>query len=40
MLSNNEFDDRALMIYDVNPYEKVTLNNVTTDILSPEVNGS
>ena len=40
MLSNNEFDDRAIMIYDVKKYDKVILNEISTDVLSTELNGS
>ena len=40
ILSNKDYDDRALMVYKVKPYNKVQVKNFTTKITSPQVNGS
>lgn len=39
MYSAKEFDDRALMIYKIKPYQDIKLKNLTTDITSPETVG-
>lgn len=40
MYSTREYDDRALMVYDVKPYNPVKLKSFTTDLSSPQVKGS
>lgn len=40
ILSNKEYDDRAVMIYSVKAYNEIKIKNFTTDIKSPQVNGS
>ena len=40
IFSNNEYDDRALIVYDIIPYEKIKIRNFKTDIESPQVTGS
>lgn len=39
MYSNREFDDRAVMVYDIKPYEPLQLRSFTTDLSSPQVKG-
>ena len=40
MYSTREFDDRALMIYEVKPYNPIELKSFTTDLSSPQLTGS
>jgi hypothetical protein len=40
ILSSNEYDDRALMLYEVKPYNKVKIKKFTSHVNSPQVNGS
>lgn len=40
ILSNKEYDDRALILYRVMAYNKIEVKNFTADITSPQVNGS
>ncbi len=40
LLSNNEYDDRAVINYSIEPYKKVTINKIWTDIKSPQLNGN
>jgi hypothetical protein len=40
ILSNKDYDDRALMLYEVKPYNKVKIKNFTANVNSPQVNGS
>lgn len=40
ILSNKEYDDRAIMLYEVKPYKKVKIKNFTSHVSSPQVNGS
>ncbi|XZJ42366.1 triple tyrosine motif-containing protein [Clostridium perfringens] len=39
MYSNKEFDDRAVMVYDIKPYEPLQLRSFTTDLRSPQEKG-
>lgn len=39
MYSNKEFDDRAVMVYDIKPYEPLNLRSFTTDLSSPQIKG-
>lgn len=39
MYSNKEFDDRAVMVYDIKPYEPLKLRSFTTDLSSPQIKG-
>ena len=39
MYSNKEFDDRAVMVYDIKPYEPLQLRSFTTDLSSPQEKG-
>ena len=40
ILSNREYDDRAIMYYQVEPYKKVEIKELWTDIKSPQLSGS
>lgn len=40
MLSNEEYDDRALIYYKVNPYKKVKIKSFRSDLYSPQLKGS
>ena len=40
LLSNEEYDDRALIIYTVKPYNKVKVESFTSDISSPQLIGT
>lgn len=40
ILSNNEYDDRAIMVYGVKAYNDIKIKNFRSDINSPQVNGS
>ncbi|MEQ8156027.1 MAG: triple tyrosine motif-containing protein [Clostridiaceae bacterium] len=40
MYSNKEFDDRALMVYNVKPYNPIVIKGFTTDLASPQVTGT
>jgi hypothetical protein len=37
MLSNKEYDDRAILVYDVKPYKDVIINSFVADLNSPQV---
>lgn len=39
MYSNKEFDDRAVMLYEIKPYEALELKSFTTDLTSPQEKG-
>lgn len=38
LLSNLEYDDRAVLVYNVKPYEKVEINSFNTDLSSPQAD--
>lgn len=40
MFSDKEFDDRALIVYEVIPYEKIKIKNLKTDVTSPQTTGT
>lgn len=40
ILSSSEYDDRAILNYNVEPYEKVTIDKLYTDIKSPQLRGN
>lgn len=40
MYSNREYDDRAVMVYEVKPYKAINLKTFDTDLNSPQVIGS
>lgn len=40
IFSNKEFDDRALMMYEVNAYDPIKIKNFTADVKSPQVSGT
>ncbi len=40
ILSQNEYDDRAILVYKVKPYETVKIKNFTADLNSPQALGS
>lgn len=40
ILSNQEYDDRAAINYEIEPYEKIEINNFKTDVESPQLAGS
>lgn len=39
ILSNKEYDDRALLIYKIKPYNKVKINNFISNVKTPQVTG-
>lgn len=40
IFSNKEYDDRALIIYEIEPYEKIKIKVFKADVESPQVTGS
>jgi len=40
ILSNKDYDDRALILYNVVPYNKIDIKKFTADVVSPQVSGS
>ncbi|WP_040212426.1 triple tyrosine motif-containing protein [Clostridium polynesiense] len=40
MYSLEEYDDRAIMFYDVKPYNPIVINSFTTDFISPQATGT
>lgn len=40
MYSSKEYDDRAMMVYEVKPYRPLQLKSFTTDLSSPQVCGT
>lgn len=40
MYSSTEYDDRAVMVYEVKPYKEVNVKGFTADLASPQVVGS
>lgn len=40
LLSNAEYDDRAIIVYDVKPYNKINIESFTSDISSPQLVGT
>ncbi|WP_072987643.1 triple tyrosine motif-containing protein [Clostridium cavendishii] len=40
MYSTREYDDRAIIVYEVMPYNNIEIQSFTTDISSPQVNGT
>ncbi|MGG7178817.1 triple tyrosine motif-containing protein [Clostridium paraputrificum] len=40
ILSNKEYDDRAIMVYAVKPYNDIKIKNFIPNVNSPQVNGS
>lgn len=40
IFSNKEFDDRALMVYDVSLYKPIKIKSFSADLKSPQVSGS
>ena len=40
ILSNKDYDDRAIMLYNVKPYNDVKIKSFESDIKSPQINGS
>ncbi|MPQ43365.1 triple tyrosine motif-containing protein [Clostridium tarantellae] len=40
MYSANDFDDRAVMVYEVLSYKPLELKGFTTDLSSPQINGA
>ncbi|MBU3108491.1 triple tyrosine motif-containing protein [Clostridium gasigenes] len=40
MFSNKEFDDRAIITYEVKPYEEVYIKNFSSNLNSPQVCGT
>lgn len=40
ILSGEEYDDRAIIVYNVKPYNEVKINKFVPDIVSPQVNGT
>lgn len=37
MYSSNEFDDRALLVYEVKPYKNIKIENFISDVSSPQI---
>lgn len=40
MYSQSEFDDRAIINYEIKPYNKVEIQSFTSDLNSPQISGS
>ena len=40
MFSTNSFDDRAVIVYNVDPYNKVKIRSFKSDIKSPQAVGT
>lgn len=40
LLSNSEYNDRAVLVYNVKPYKKVAIDSFVTDVPSPQGSGS
>lgn len=40
ILSNSEYDDRAVLVYSVKPYRDVKIKGFSADLNSPQVNGT
>ena len=40
ILSNAEYDDRAILVYNVKPYRDIKIKGFSADLSSPQVNGS
>lgn len=40
ILSNAEYDDRAVLVYNVKPYRDIEIKGFSADLSSPQVNGS
>lgn len=40
MYSQNEYDDRAIINYEIKPYDKVEIQSFTSDLNSPQISGS
>ncbi|NLK95950.1 MAG: triple tyrosine motif-containing protein [Clostridiales bacterium] len=40
LLSNKEYDDRAILYYDIEPYKKISINRLWTDLNSPQLLGN
>lgn len=40
ILSNKEYDDRALLIYKIKPYNKVKIRNFISNVKTPQVTGT
>lgn len=40
MFSNKAFDDRAVIVYNVEPYESVRIKSFRSDVKSPQVSGA
>lgn len=38
ILSNKEYDDRALLVYEVKPYEKIKINSFVANLNSPQAS--
>lgn len=38
ILSNKEYDDRAIILYNVEPYNKIEIKNIRTDLKSPQLS--
>ncbi|MDF2883364.1 MAG: Two component regulator three protein [Clostridiaceae bacterium] len=40
MYSQREYDDRAIINYEIKPYNKIEIQSFTSDLNSPQINGS
>ena len=40
LLSNAEYDDRAVLVYNVKPYKKIEINSFNTDLISPQADNT
>ena len=40
MLSDKDYDDRAVMIYEVKPYKAIKVKSFSTDLKSPQLSGT
>ncbi|ATD55989.1 triple tyrosine motif-containing protein [Clostridium chauvoei] len=40
IFSNKEYDDRAIMLYEIRPYNEIMIKNFSSDIISPQISGT
>ena len=40
IFSNKEYDDRAVMVYEVKPYKAIRINSFKADVKSPQISGT
>ncbi|MEN8433285.1 triple tyrosine motif-containing protein [Clostridium septicum] len=40
IFSNKEYDDRAIIVYDIKPYKEIVIKNFSSDIIEPQISGT